>query len=64
MIEVWTKVTAKVGDKSFDGEFNVDGGVLTVRSTYGTKHTHVGRSPPDVTARIMLSEMVRHGRGD
>lgn len=43
------------------GEYWVEGKVLHVASERGMKRTQVGGSPPEVLAKMVLSEIVRSG---
>ena len=52
-------ISVEVDGKTYSGDFEVRGRVVTVTTSYGTKSTQVGGSPPDVVAKTLLRELVR-----
>jgi hypothetical protein len=41
------------------GTYYVQGSFVCVHSDLGNKLTHVGRSPPEAIAKLLLAELVR-----
>ena len=52
-------VTVTIGGVEYHGTYYVQYALLYVKSPYGTKVTQVAGTPPEMQARILLSEMVR-----
>ena len=56
-------VTVTTDGVTHHGTYYVQGSVVHVRSPLGEKITKVRRSPPEATARLLLSELVREAKG-
>lgn len=55
-------VETEVDGEVHRGSYEVSGGMLTVKSMWGSKSTQPG-ARPDVLARILLAELVREEKG-
>jgi hypothetical protein len=53
------RVVIEIDGKEYDGSYEVTGGVVTVRTAYGSNSTQIGGSPPEVLAKKLLGELVR-----
>ena len=54
------RIVIKIEGKEYDGTYEVTGGVVTVRTAYGSQSTPmVGDTPPEVLAKMLLGELVR-----
>lgn len=58
-----SEVTMTVEGKTYSGTYEVAGGVVTVRTAYGSRSTQIGGSPPDVVAGWLLRELVEAEKG-
>jgi len=52
-------VTVTIDGVTHRGTYFVQGSMVHVQSTLGSKKTHVGGSPPEAIAKLLLSELVR-----
>jgi hypothetical protein len=52
-------VAVTIDGVTHHGTYFVQGSMVHVQSTLGTKKTHVGGAPPEVIAQLLLSELVR-----
>jgi len=52
-------VTVIVNGVTHLGTYYVQGSMVHVQSAFGNKKTHVGGSPPEAIAKLLLSELVR-----
>jgi hypothetical protein len=52
-------VTVTIKGVAHHGTYYVSGSMVHVQSTFGTKETQVGGSPPETIAKLLLSELVR-----
>jgi hypothetical protein len=55
-------VTVTIDGVTHHGTYYVQGSVVHVRCSLGEKITEVGTSPPEVIARLLLSELVREAK--
>lgn len=55
-------VSVELNGKTYTGTYEVDAGIVTVRTLMGSKNTQVGGSTPQTLAPLMLSELVKEGR--
>jgi hypothetical protein len=57
------RIVIQVDGEEYDGTYEVTGGVVTVRTAYGSQSTQVvGDTPPEVLAKMLLGELVREGK--
>jgi hypothetical protein len=54
-----TQVMLQIKGRVYRGRFEVSRDLVTVHATHGTKSAHVGTSPVEVIARILLWELVQ-----
>jgi hypothetical protein len=54
-------VTVTIGGVTYEGTFYVQRSELYVLSSFGVKATQLVGAPPEVIAKMLLSEMVRAG---
>lgn len=54
----WQIVTVERGERTYTGKFAVDRGTITVTYLGRSRSTHVGGTPADVLARLILGELV------
>jgi hypothetical protein len=52
-------VTVTIDGVAHHGTYFVQGAMIYVRSPLGSMATHVGGSPPEGVAKLLLSELVR-----
>jgi hypothetical protein len=52
-------VTITIGDVAHHGTYFLRGSMVHVQSLVGAKATRVGGSPPEMIARLLLSELLR-----
>jgi hypothetical protein len=52
-------VAVEIGDIIYEGAYYVQESVVHVQSSFGSKSTQLGGSPPRMIARMLLSELVR-----
>jgi hypothetical protein len=55
-------VTVIIDGVTHHGSYFVQGSIVHVRSPLGAKSTQVGDFPPETTARLLLSELVREAK--
>jgi hypothetical protein len=55
------EVSVTIGDEIHHGTYFVQGSMVHVQSSFGAKATQVGNSPPQMIAKMLLSELVRAG---
>jgi hypothetical protein len=53
------RVAVTIDGVTYEGTYFVRNYMVHVLSAFGTKATQVGRSPPEMIARMLLSELVR-----
>jgi hypothetical protein len=53
------EVSVIIGDEIHHGTYFVQGSMVHVRWSFGAKATQVGNSPPEMIAKMLLSELVR-----
>jgi hypothetical protein len=53
------EISVTIDDKIYHGTYYVQQSMVYVQSAFGSKATEVGRSRPDLLARLLLSELVR-----
>jgi hypothetical protein len=58
MSEIPTDIAVEVDGNYCLGSYIEKGGMVILTSSYGTKATQAGGSPPDTLARMMLRELV------
>jgi hypothetical protein len=51
-----------IEDKMYSGRFEVEDGIVTVRSSYGEKSTQQGSLSALMVAEMLLKELVRASR--
>jgi hypothetical protein len=54
-----TQIQIEIQGKKYRGHMEVLRDVVTVSTSYGTKSTHIGASPAEVAARMLLRELVQ-----
>ena len=59
MSEIPTDIAVEIDGNYCLGSYIEKGGMVIVSSSYGTRSTQIGRSPPDTLARMMLRELVQ-----
>ena len=59
---IWRELAIKFNGNSIRGSFSVSGGMVTVKSPYGSKMTQVGVLRAENLARIMLGELAQEGK--
>jgi hypothetical protein len=52
-------LTVTVDGVAHHGTYFVQDSAVYVQSAFGSKATHVGGSPPEMTAKLLLSEIIR-----
>lgn len=52
-------LTVTIYGEIYSGTYFVQNGVMYVQSTFGSKATHLGSSPPELVAKLLLSELIR-----
>jgi hypothetical protein len=52
-------ITVTINGSEHHGTYFVQGSAVHVQSKVGAKATQVGGSPPEMIARLLLSELVR-----
>jgi hypothetical protein len=55
-------VTVTIDGVTHHGTYFVQGSMVHVQSTLGSKKTHVGGAPPEAIAKLLLSELVHASR--
>jgi hypothetical protein len=55
-------VTVTIDGVTYHGTYFVQDSIVHVRSPLGAKSTQVGDFPPETTARLLLSELVREAK--
>ena len=53
------EVSVTIGDEIHNGTYFVQGSIVHVQSSFGAKATQVGNLPPEMIAKMLLSELVR-----
>jgi hypothetical protein len=53
------EVSVTIGDEIHHGTYFVQGSMVHVQWSFGAKATQVGNSPPEMIAKMLLSELVR-----
>jgi hypothetical protein len=56
-------ISVEIDGKTYKGNFEVSGGVLTVMAAYGQRATQLGQMLPTVLAAMLLRELVREKKG-
>jgi hypothetical protein len=56
-------ISVDIDGKTYEGHFEVSGGVLTVTTAYGQKATQLGQILPTVLAATLLRELVQEQKG-
>jgi hypothetical protein len=59
MERLMSEVRVVVDGRIYTGQMKTKRGLVTVTTPYGEKTTQVGGSPPEITARTMLRELVK-----
>jgi hypothetical protein len=54
-------VTVEIDGIIYEGTYYVQKSIVHVQSAFGSKSTPVGAPPPEMIARMLLSELVRGG---
>jgi hypothetical protein len=52
-------LTVIIDGVAHHGTYFVQNAIVYVQSVLGSKATHVGGSPPEVTAKLLLAELIR-----
>jgi len=52
-------ITAILYGVAYHGTYFVQNSIVYVQSTFGSKATQLGTSPPELVAKLLLSELVR-----
>lgn len=52
-------ITVTTSGVAHHGTYFVQNSIVYVQSVLGSKATHVGGSPPEMTAKLLLSEIIR-----
>jgi hypothetical protein len=55
------EISVTIGDEIHHGTYFVQGSMVHVQWSFGAKAIQVGNSPPEMIARMLLSELVRAG---
>jgi hypothetical protein len=55
------RVTVTIDGVTHEGMYFIQNYMVHVLSSFGAKATQVGGSPPEMVARMLLSELVRGG---
>ena len=55
------RVTVTIDGVKYEGSYFIQNYLVHVLSPFGAKATQLGGSPPEMIARMLLSELVRSG---
>ena len=58
------EISVEVNGKTYNGTYKVKKGVITVSSALSHSSTHLGGTPPEALAKILLREMAESGKLD